>query len=153
MIDIIDIEELRQMNQLSHLTDDMLKKIKAITVIKKFRAGDYIYKEGDHADSVYAIIEGKVNLDIAKKGSVKITINQFGRSRTLGLSALLDTEQRKRISDAKAVADTKVFVWKSADLEKLFFEDYELGFLFIKRVASIIKKRLLIKNAQLISSY
>ena len=150
---MIDIEELRQMNQLNHLSDDMLKRIRAITVIQKFRAGDYIYKEGDYADSVCAIIEGKVNLDIAKKGSAKTTINRFGRSRTLGLSALLDTEQRKRISDAKAVEDTKVFFWKSADLEKLFFEDYELGFLFIKRAASIIKKRLLIKNAQLVSSY
>ncbi len=69
------------------------------------------------------------------------------------LSALLDAEQRKRISDAKAVEDTKAFVWKSADLEKLFSEDYEFGFLFIKRLASIIKKRLLIKNAQLVSSY
>jgi len=149
---MVDIEELRQMNQLDHLTDDMLKRIRAITEIQKFRAGDYIYKEGDYADSVYAIIEGKVNLDIVKNGSAKITINRFGRSRTLGLSALLDTEQRKTISDARAVEDTKVFVWKSADLEKLFFEDYELGFLFIKRAASIIKKRLLIKNAQLVSS-
>jgi len=48
----------------------------------------------------------------------------------------------------KAMTDTKIFFWKAADLEKLFGQDHELGLLFMKRIAKIIKTRLLIRNIQ-----
>ena len=150
---MLDIEELRQMNQLSHLTDHMLEKIKKVTTIKKYSAGDYIFHEGEYADYLYAIIDGNVVLEVDKDSDTRVLIDEFGKCRTLGLSSLLDSEQKKHISHVRALRDTTVFAWKCADMEKLFYEDYELGFLFMKRAACILKKRLELKNAQLAAFY
>lgn len=150
---MIDINELREMNQFAHLDDGMLEKILRITSTREFRAGENIYKDGEYADCLYSVLEGKVGKDIQKDSSTMVTIEHLERGRTLGLSALLNPEQKTRTSNAKAITDTKLLVWKAEDLEKLFTEDYKLGFLFMKRIASIIKRNLVNKNAQMIASY
>ena len=80
-------------------------------------------------------------------------VDTLPQGRTFGLSALVDTEEKKYTSSAKAMTDTKVFFWKATDLESLFNQDCELGLLFMRRIAKIVKTRLQIRNVQLIDIY
>ncbi len=150
---MIEINDLKSVLLLTYLKDAMLKKVSEIILLKEYRAGDYIFREGDSATRLYAIIDGKVGLEIEKDSSTRILIDTIPQGRTFGFSALIDTEEKKYTSSAKAMTDTKVFFWKAVDLETLFHQDYELSLLFMKRIAKIIKTRLQIRNIQFIDIY
>jgi CRP-like cAMP-binding protein len=131
----------------------MLNKILKVTVVTEYGSGNYIFKEGDYAEYLYSIIEGSVGLEIEKNSSTIIMIDKIIRGWTFGFSALVDTEQKKYTSYAKALTDTKLFKWRGADLEKLFYEDPEMAFLLMKKIAMIAKTRLQIRNVQFLDIY
>ncbi len=94
-----------------------------------------------------------MGLEIEKNSSTRILADTLPQGRTFGFSALVNTEEKKYTSSAKAMTDTKVFLWKASDLETLFHQDYELGLLFMRRIAKIIKTRLQIRNIQFLDIY
>jgi len=150
---MFSIDDLKSINMLSYLNDSMLENLATITSINEYRAGDYIFNEGDNAKSLYSVIDGKVGLEIEKNSSTRILIDNITKGMTLGFSALVDTEEKSYTTSAKALTDTKLFIWKTADLETLFYQDYEMGFLFMKRIAKIVKTRLQIRNVQFLDIY
>jgi len=150
---MFSIDDLKSINMLSYLNDSMLENLATITSINEYRAGDYIFNEGDDAKSLYSVIDGKVGLEIEKNSSTRILIDNITKGMTLGFSALVDTEEKSYTTSAKILTDTKLFIWKAADLETLFSQDYEMGFLFMKRIAKIVKTRLQIRNVQFLDIY
>ncbi len=150
---MFSIDDLKSINMLSYLNDSMLKNLVKITSINEYRSGDYIFNEGDYAKSLYSVIDGKVGLEIEKNSSTRILIDNITKGMTLGFSALVDTEEKSYTTSAKALTDTKLFIWKTEDLETLFSQDYEMGFLFMKRIAKIVKTRLQIRNVQFLDIY
>jgi CRP/FNR family cyclic AMP-dependent transcriptional regulator len=148
-----DLNGLKSIKQLSCLNDSMLDNLVTITHIILYKAGDYIFKEGDDAKSLYAVIDGKVGLEIEKNSSTRILIDNITQGMMLGFSALVDTEEKKYTTSARVLTDTKLFSWKAEDLEALFSRNYELGFLFMKSIAKIIKTRLQIRNFQFLDIY
>jgi CRP/FNR family cyclic AMP-dependent transcriptional regulator len=148
-----DLNGLKSIIQLSYLNDFMLEKLVTITDIIEYKAGDYIFKEGDNAKSLYAVIDGKVGLEIEKNSSTRILIDNITQGMMLGFSALVDTEEKNYTTSARVLTDTKLFAWKAEDLEKLFSQDYEMGFLLMKRIAKIVKTRLRIRNVQFLDIY
>ena len=150
---MVELDDLKSVLLLTYLKDPMLKKLAEITMINAYQKGDYIFREGDQATHLYAIIDGKVGLEIEKNSSTRILLDTLPQGRMFGFSALVDTEEKKYTSSVKAMAETKVFFWKAADLEKLFDQDRELGLLFMKRIAKIIKTRLQIRNIQFLDIY
>ncbi len=150
---MFSIDDLKSINMLSSLSDSMLENLATITSINEYRAGDYIFNEGDDAKSLYSVIDGKVGLDIEKNSSTRILIDNITSGMMLGFSALVDTEEKSYTTSAKALTDTKLFTWKTEDLETLFSQDYEMGFLFMKGIAKIVKTRLQIRNVQFLDIY
>ena len=150
---MFSIDDLKSINMLSYLNDSMLENLATITRINEYRAGDYIFNEGDDAKSLYAVIVGKVGLEIEKNSSTRILIDNITKGMMLGFSALVDTEEKSYTTSAKALTDTKLFTWKAEDFEILFSQDYEMGFLFMKRIAKIVKTRLQIRNVQFLDIY
>ena len=150
---MIDINGLKSIILLSYLKDSMLDKLLSITGIKEYKAGDYIFKEDHVAGKLYAVIEGKVGLEIEKNSSTRIFINEIIHGMTFGFSALVETEEKSYTSSAKALTDVKLYVWNATDLEALFSHNHEMGFLFMKRIAKIVKTRLQIRNIQLLDIY
>ena len=150
---MIDLNGLKSIIQLSYLNDSMLENLLKITNMNEYRAGDYIFNEGDEAESLYAVIDGKVGLEMEKNSSTRILIDNITQGMMLGFSALVDTEEKSYTTSARVLTDTKLFVWKAEDLETLFSQDYKMGFLFIKRIAKIVKTRLQIRNVQFLDIY
>lgn len=150
---MVELDDLKSIVLLSHLTDPMLEKLVDITLTTEHSAGDYIFREGDYSRYLYAIIEGKVGLELEKTANVPVMMDTIGRGRTFGFSALVDTEQKKYTTHARAINDTKLFAWEGTELEMLFYQDYEMGFLFMKRIAKIAKTRLQFRNVQFLNIY
>lgn len=150
---MMEVDDLKSVIMLGYLNDSMLRKLAKITSITSYTSGKYIFKEGDYAEYLYSIIDGKVGLELEKTSSTLVLINTITRGMTFGFSALVDTEEKKYTSNAKALTDTKLFVWKGAELDKLFYQDHEMGYLVMRRIAKIAKTRLQIRNIQLLDIY
>ena len=131
----------------------MLKKIERITQVTEFKTGETIFKEGEFAEYLYVVVEGKVTLELFKDSSTKIRITNVLPNYAFGLSSLVDTEQKLYVSDVRAITDARVFRWRASDMERLFYLDYELGFIFMRRIAKVLKTRLQTVNAQVVSAY
>jgi len=150
MVNYIDLKSIIMLN---YFKDSMLDKLSNITNIEEYRSGDYIFNEGEDAKNLYALIEGKVRLEIDKKYTTRISINDITQSMVFGFSALVDTEKKAYTTYAKAITDVKLYKWEVTDLETLFNQDFEMGFLFMKEIAKIIKTRLQIRNIQFLDIY
>ena len=150
---MVNLDDLKSVILLSHLTDPMLEELSDVTLIVEYGAGDYIFKEGDYARYLYSIIDGKVGLELEKTANNLVLIDTVARGRTFGFSALVDTEQKKYTTNARAITDTRLFAWEGTELEMLFYQNYEMGFLFMKSIAKIAKTRLQIRNVQFLDIY
>jgi len=150
---MLHIEDFKSIRMLSYLNDDMLKKLEPITSILEFEAGEYIFREGQYAERLFSIVEGNVGLETEKTPTKFIMVTRITRGMTFGFSALLDTEHRKYLGYARALTDVKLFSWLGAEMEKLFVDDYEMGFLIMRRIANIIDKRLQVTKNQLVEVY
>ena len=150
---MLRIEDLKSIIMLSDLNDTMFEKMLKVTKKTNYSSGEYIFREGDYAEYLYSVIEGKVGLELQKNTNTLIMIDTITRGYSFGFSALVDTEQKKYASHAKALTDTKLLKWSGENLQKLFYKDYEMGYLFIKRIAKIAKRRLQVRNVQLLEIY
>jgi CRP/FNR family cyclic AMP-dependent transcriptional regulator len=150
---MLEMEDLKSIIMLSDLNDAMLKQILKTTKKTEYSSGEYIFKEGDYAEYLYAVLNGKVALELQKNSGTLVMMNTITRGYAFGFSALVDTEQKKYISNAKALTDVNLLKWSVEDLRKLFHKDYEIGYLLIKRIAKIAKKRLQLRNAQFLEIY
>jgi CRP/FNR family transcriptional regulator, cyclic AMP receptor protein len=148
-----DLNGLKTIKQLIYLNDSMLENLVTITHIIEYKAGDYIFKEGDDAKILYAVIDGKVGLEMEKNSSTRILIDTIIQGMMLGFSALVDTEEKSYTTSARVLTDTKLYAWRAEDLETLFSQNCEMGFLFMKRIATIVKTRLQIRNVQFLDIY
>lgn len=83
---------------------------------ESFKAGDFIFFEGDIESHFYIIEVGKVLIFTKDKSGKKIEIAELSSGETLGEFALID--QGARSASAQAVIDTK--------LMKISSEGYEM---------------------------
>jgi CRP-like cAMP-binding protein len=150
---MLELDDLRATKLLGDFSDQHLDIIKKISLKKEYRTGDIIFAEGDYAGYLYAVHDGKVSLEIEKNNEIKIAIGTIARGAAFGFSALVDTEDKRYTTSAKALTDVHLIAWRAADLEELFYSDFELGFKFMKRIAAIAKKRLQIRNVQFLDIY
>ena len=145
------LSDMQSIKVLSDLKESKLKKIEKITSVATFKEGDYIFKENEYADHLFSVISGRVALELSINSSTRCRVKDVFPGETFGISSVVDTGMRAYIADGIAVQDSKTFRWKGSDLEKLFYEDYETGFFFMRNVGKILKNRLNYTRAQLVA--
>jgi CRP-like cAMP-binding protein len=148
---MVNTEEIKSIVLLTHLKAEMLEKVAELASVTSVKSQEFVFKEGDYAENLYAVLEGKVALEVEKEDKAPVRLKDIVQNRTFGISSLVDWGEKTCISHARAIADSKLVFWRAADLDKLFHHESELGFIFMKRITTILKDRLQIKNAQLAS--
>jgi hypothetical protein len=148
------LETLHQMESIdifNSLHPTTLEKLAQLTHKKLVREGEYIFREGEPAYSLYSVIKGKVALEIAKDSSTPVRVKDIFPNQCFGLSAIVEFLHKKCIFSARALQDSQLLSWKAEALEKLFMEDQQAGILVYRTIAKILKDRLRDKNAQFVS--
>jgi CRP/FNR family transcriptional regulator, cyclic AMP receptor protein len=144
-----DLNVLKTINILKTIDDSTLEQISRLATVETYNKDDYLYKEGETAKKLFSIIEGKVCIEIQKNSSTTCRVEDLSSGNTTGISSLVDEEDNKHLFSARVLMPTKVFTWQAEDLEKLFRQNPTIGWIFMRRVARILKRRLSIKNIQL----
>jgi len=142
--------DLKSVIIFSAMNDETIKKIEKLTTILSYDKDRYIFKERDRAEYLYAVIEGRVCLEININSDRPFIVKCVYPGKVFGISSVVDTDKRATICHAKAVENTKVFRWKGADLEAIFEQDYQQGYIFMRSVGKILKNRLEVQRVQLV---
>ncbi len=117
----------------------------------RFKAGTYILKEGDPANTFYLIREGKVAVEVLAPQRPPIIISTLSNGEILGWSWLLPPFQWK--FHARAVEDVRAIALDGKCLRTKCEENHDLGYEILKRFARIIELRLDATRLQLLDVY
>jgi len=117
----------------------------------RFKAGEFIFREGEEANNFYIIRHGKVGIEIYSPELGPITIQTIGEGDILGWSWLFPPYHWS--SDARALQLVRAIALDGKCLRGKCEEDPRLGYRLMKRFAYIMTQRLQATSIQLLDVY
>lgn len=94
---------------------------------RRYRAGHVLFRKGDHADRLYMLVEGRIELaDIGR---------EIAPGRIFGEIALFSPAKR-RTRTARCVSDCTVLTIDEGTVKQLYFQNPQFGFHLIGLVAA-----------------
>jgi len=116
-----------------------------------FKAGQFLFHEGEEADQFYIIRQGKVAVEIRAPERGSITVQTVGEGDVLGWSWLIPPYRWR--FDARAIELTRAVALDGKCLRAKSEEDHSLGYELLKRFSNIIVERLDATRLQLLDLY
>jgi len=118
---------------------------------RRFRAGEYILKEGFEANEFYVIRSGRVALEIFEPHRPPIVVETLSDGDILGWSWLLPPYIWR--FHAHAVIETRAIALDGKCLREKCEQNHDLGYELLKRFARIVAQRLEATRLQLADVY
>lgn len=109
------------------------------------------HKEGDPADTFYALREGLVSLEVHAPTGRPLVVQTVRGGEILGWSWLF--EPYRWTFDARVVEPVRAIAFDGACLRKKAEADHELGYELMKRMARVFTGRLAATRMQLLDLY
>jgi CRP/FNR family transcriptional regulator, cyclic AMP receptor protein len=116
-----------------------------------FAAGEYLFREGDPADSFFLIREGAVALEVDAPGRGALVIETLHQGDVAGWSWLFEPYRWQ--FDARAQQAARVVSCDGACLRGKCETDHELGYQLMRRFAASLIDRLQATRLQLLDVY
>ncbi len=117
----------------------------------RFKAGTYIFREGEPASSFYIIRQGKVALEVMAAQHGSLIIQTIEDGEVLGWSWLFPP-YRWHFS-ARAIEETRAIALDGVCLREKGETDHDFGYELVKRVAQILMERLQATRLQALDIY
>lgn len=145
---MVTIEELRKINLLQDLTDEMLEKVIAVARPLRFREKDVIFEEGNRAEYFYMLKRGKILLEMDISDRIDISLGSIKSGYSFGWSALLSNSSHA--SRAVCAEPCDVVAIPGEKLRALLEGDHTMGYRVMELTAKILKNRLERRTGQLL---
>ncbi|MBM4287252.1 MAG: cyclic nucleotide-binding domain-containing protein [Deltaproteobacteria bacterium] len=123
----------------AHLDEKQLARVVNCCERQHYPRGAVIYQQNTPASKMYIILEGLVSLDDVVDSSTSISYERRGPKGMIGSASLLGLKLHSLT--ATCLEPTQVIAIDVPCLEKIFEEDYEVGFKVISEVAYIFSQR------------
>jgi CRP-like cAMP-binding protein len=114
------------------------------------RAGEYLFREGEAADSFFVLREGRVALEMRHPVGVAV-LDTAERGDVLGWSWLVPPY--RWTFDGRAVEDVRLVRFDGACLRDKCAADPELGYALLKRIVGVMSARLHSARVRLLDLY
>jgi len=145
------IETLRGIRFLHGLGPMHLEQIAKIAQVRDLNEGDVVFRQGDAAQYVYLVVDGKVSLEICAAGTGCQQIMTLGPGELLGWSSML--EQLCYTARASVHDKTRLVEINVAQLLAMCNHDPQFGYQLMRQVALALAKRLSATRMQLLNVY
>jgi len=116
-----------------------------------FQPGEFLFREGDEADSFYFIRTGKIVIETFIPGKGPLAIQSREAGEVAGWSWLIPPYRWH--FDARAVEPVRAIALDGKCLRENCEEDHDLGYEMMKRFATIMADRLEAARLQLLDVY
>jgi len=140
----MDVGELSTAAIFAGLQDaDMARLVEAARV-QRYQKGDCLFLLGDHADRLYVMLSGRVELTFPMSlgGAVSdVPVEVKTRGDVLGWSALV--KPHRFTLSARAVETSELAAFLRSDLVQLFEAQPRIGYVVMRQLAEVVGRRLL----------
>ncbi|MDP3980846.1 MAG: cyclic nucleotide-binding domain-containing protein [Chlamydiota bacterium] len=142
---------LAEQQFLQGLRPEIYKMVLGCASNVKFEPGEFVLREGMQADWFYLIRDGKVAVEVNTAQQGPITVQTVEKGDVLGWSWLIPPYQWR--FDARAIERTRAIALDGKCLRQKCEENYELGYVLLKRFSTVIVQRLEATRLQLLDLY
>jgi len=143
---------LNQVPWFNSLTPEQFIKTAALAHLRRAKAGEIFFREGDKQDYVYIVLEGRVSLDIFVPHHGKVRFYTAEPYDVFGWSSVTPSV-RQRTAGAVAVLESTVACIDAEGLRQLAEKDHDFGYLLMRRLANVVASRLMVTRLQLIDMF
>ena len=145
MIDKQVLRNLRECDIFSALSDTELEKVASSVLEKQYEAGTTLFMEGDGAEELLVLQEGKVALQVTLskehgQTSRRVTVEIIGKNEVVGWSALV--EPYTYTLTAVCLQKVKALSISGNKLRWLLEDNHDIGFNVLKGLIKVIASRL-----------
>ena len=133
------------------MSDEHLKTIAGCGTLVRFKAGEYLLREGELADTFYIVRDGEVAIesDIPARGPLSIA--RVGAGGITGYSWLFPPHRNH--FDSIALTDVATVALNGQCLRNKAENDAALGYQLMKRFAQVMLERLQATRCQMLDVY
>lgn len=107
---------------------------------RAYETGDLLVREGQPAEEFFAIVHGKVGLELATPERPRLTLQTIGPGEVLGWSWLVPP--RRWTLDARALKPTRAIVLEAPAIRRALTDRPAAGLAFLTRLLPVIAQRL-----------
>jgi CRP-like cAMP-binding protein len=120
---------------------DQLDALLALGQEVIYPTGKDILSEGDPAETFYILLAGVVSIKMSAREQGELVISTLRHTGEIfGWSALV--EGGRSTASVECLEECYLLVLRKKDLENLFASDPRLGYQFMRKLASLISRRL-----------
>jgi CRP/FNR family cyclic AMP-dependent transcriptional regulator len=117
----------------------------------RFLSGEFLFREGEVADSFFLLRHGLVSLETYMPGRGEVTIQTLGENQVIGWSWLFPPYRWHYT--ARCLELTRAVSFDGVCLRTKCEEDHDLGYALLGEFAAIIAQRLQATRLQLLDVY
>ena len=142
---MIPIQLLRKVSIFQELSDSQLEEIAALCTEETYRAGSLIRREGEPAEQLLILREGRVALEMGvrlwpERRVRQMSVETINAGQPFGLSALTDSDVWTM--SARALDRCRMIVLRSGDLRRLMESDSVMGCEINEGLSNVLAQRL-----------
>lgn len=141
-------ERLAQHPFLKDLKTTYLELLAECAATAQFKKGGHVFRQGENADRLYLIEEGKVGIRLEMPSHDPITIMTLGAGGVAGWSCLFPPSQWQFAG--WGMEDTAFITLDATCVLAKCKADYELGYELMRRCSQIMADRLMATRLQLL---
>ena len=119
-------DQLSSHELFSFLRPDEVTAISNVSQKIELREGDAVFRSGDPAESLYAVLEGRISLRLPRDDGVSLQIEEISTGSLFGSCVCVDLS-RYRLT-AVCTADSKLLKISAAGLKRVMDDDLTVGY-------------------------
>lgn len=142
------VEVLRNVELFEGATEELLTKVTGIAEGKNFTLGEMIFEEGEKAEWIYILLEGKVriSIDLTSKPTY-VTVAMLSEPNwAFGWSGIV--APYRYTATATCDEDTRVLAIPGIKFEEILDQEAECGCKVMKKLTELISNRL--RNSRMV---
>ena len=147
---MLSYEDVRDIIDLSHLTNEMLDATLPHIDILKFDVDDIIFQEGDPAERLFFLKRGKVLLEKRISDKISFSIGAVKPGNSFGWSAVMGRDMTYATRTLCA-EPCMVYSIRSEKMLNLLENDHEMAYIFYQRLLWVVKSRLDHRTSQFVT--
>ncbi|ACD66106.1 MAG TPA: Crp/Fnr family transcriptional regulator [Sulfurihydrogenibium sp.] len=133
----MNIEDLKNAYLFSQLSEETLRKLASISRVKEYEPGQVLFFEGEKAENLYILLEGKLKVYKTTFKGIEVFINQFGPVTLIGEMA--NFEKVPYPATAEFITEGKVLIINFRTFEEEFLKNPEILVSIIKSLSNKIR--------------
>lgn len=130
---------------------DHLELIAGCGTNKVYQPGVYLFREGEEANTFWAVRSGKVALEVYSPPRGALVVETVAASDVVGWSWIFPPY--RYVFDARVLDRTRAIAFDGACLRGKADQDSDLGYQLMKRMAGVFTRRLAAARWQLLDLY